>query len=129
MKEAAGVQTRRSLFPMFAVLCASCALIFGPDLRRSKTQAATVVGYCELLRKPASFHGVNVTVSGTYRHGFEWSEIYCLSCLDLGRTWVDFDESASTSHLTRRLLTGTDLGRTANVVFSGILEGPGNYGH
>jgi hypothetical protein len=96
------------------------------------TDIPTRVEYCRIVQKPESVKGVEVSVSATYRYGFEWSEMYCLGCLDSGRTWVDFDESVETttkSALLKRLHQNEDLGRTANVVFSGVLEGPGRYGH
>jgi hypothetical protein len=90
------------------------------------------VDYCRIVEQPSAFQNTDLTVSATYRYGFEWSELYCMACLNPGRTWVDFDpsvEDSTPSAFLKRLRQSSDLGRTANVVFTGRFQAPGSYGH
>lgn len=51
------------------------------------------ISYCDLLENPQDYDGKEVTIRATYRYGFEWQEIFCLSCRNEVRTWLEIDSS------------------------------------
>jgi len=85
---------------------------------------------CELLRSADRYNGVQVTVSATYRVGWEAQELYCLSCWEeKKRAWVEFDSQEGGQKAGRavdRLVHGRG---TVNGVFTGIFHTAGPYGH
>jgi len=67
----------------------------------SGVHSQSPVTFCDLVRSPEKYTGKQVTVRATYRYGLEWSELYCLDCLDKGKVWLDMpieleDTSAKT---------------------------------
>ncbi len=89
------------------------------------------VSYCDLIRNAERYNGKLVRVSAIYRYGFEWSELYCLECVNEAKTWVDFDESfaSSTKSGVRKKIGDHGLkGRTVRVTMIGRFE-LGGYGH
>jgi hypothetical protein len=84
------------------------------------------IDFCEVLKDPRQYSGKEITVRATYEYWFEVSNLYCLSCLDRGRTWLsissDLDRDSENEwrkapesglvHLTvtGELLTGGTLG-------------------
>jgi hypothetical protein len=87
------------------------------------------VEYCNLVRNPEKYDGKNITVQATYRYGFEWAEMYCVDCRDVGKTWVQLDQDdwvGSKSSLKR---LPKNAG-TVNAVFSGTFHSAdAHYGH
>ena len=81
--------------------------------------------FCNLPARSSSYDGKVVTVRATYRYGFEWQEIYCLSCGDFGKTWLEIDENVL-SKPGRKILKRfpKDTG-TVNAVFTGRFESSG----
>jgi hypothetical protein len=49
--------------------------------------------FCDLVRNPTKYNGHEVTVRASYNYGFEWQELYCLDCLELGRAWLEIPEN------------------------------------
>ena len=73
-----------------------------------------------------------IRVSAIYRYGFEWSELYCLECVNEARTWVDLDESfmsSTTAGLRKKIGPHGVKGRTVKVVMIGRFDTGGGYGH
>ena len=103
----------------------------GPMRARHNGEYATVA-YCDLVRNPERYNQKLVRVSGVYRYGYEWSELYCLECTTDARTWVDFNEafSSSTKASIRKKLGGNGFkGRTVMVTMVGRFDAGGGYGH
>lgn len=88
------------------------------------------ITFCDLVRNPEKYTGKQVTVRATYRYGFEWSELYCLDCLDQGKVWLDMPiELEDTSAKTlKKLPKGAGIvNLTVQGVFvSGSTFGPSN---
>ena len=57
---------------------------FAQDREANMTQ---VVEFCDLMADPAKYDGKTVKVRATWRYGFEWDELYCRGCRELGKTW------------------------------------------
>jgi hypothetical protein len=92
----------------------------------------TAVAYCDLVRNPERHKQKLVRVSAVYRYGYEWSELYCLECATEGKTWVDFDESFSSStkaSIKKKLGDNGFKGRTVLVTMVGKFDAGGGYGH
>jgi hypothetical protein len=97
-----------------------------------RTQTATTAQLCEILRSSSRYDGQRVVVFATYRVGFEASELYCLSCSELGGVWVEFDSLEGGEKAARamdRLLHKKN--GTLNGVFTGVFHSAGarSYGH
>jgi hypothetical protein len=90
------------------------------------------VSYCNLMHNTERYSGKLVRVSAIYRYGFEWSELYCLECVNEARTWVDLDESfmSSTKSSVRKKIGEHGFkGRTVRVIMVGRFDEGGGYGH
>lgn len=85
------------------------------------------VSFCDLVRNPEKYNGQEIRVRATYRYGFEWSELYCLDCLDKGKAWlapVAIDEAAERAF--RRLPKGAGI---VNLTVQGVFVSGDTYGH
>lgn len=92
----------------------------------------TAVAYCDLIHNPEHYKEKLVRVSAVYRYGYEWSELYCLECTTEGKTWIDFDESFSSStkdSIRKKLGDNGFNGRTVLVTMVGKFDAGGGYGH
>lgn len=105
-------------------------------LTKPKHSAVTevpTIAYCDLIRNPELYDQKTVRVRAIYRYGSEWSELYCLECLNAGQTWVDFDnsfKSRTPSSVVRKLGDNGFKGRTVSIVAVGKFYGSsGGYGH
>ena len=87
----------------------------------------TQVGFCDLVKNPGLYKGKEVTVRATYRVGFEWSELYCLDCLDRGKAWLDFGDDLDRA--SEKALKHTKRGGVFNLTVQGTFLGEGRYGH
>lgn len=90
------------------------------------------VDYCDLIHNAERYNGNLVRVSAVYRYGFEWSELYCLECVNEPRTWVDLDESfvsSTKSGLRKKIGYNGFKGRTVKVTMIGRFDVGGGYGH
>jgi hypothetical protein len=80
------------------------------------------ISYCDLVRNAERYNGRVVRVSAIYRYGFEWSELYCLECVNEAPTCIDFDESfvSSTKKSVRKKIGDHGFkGRTVKVIMVG----------
>ena len=85
------------------------------------------VTFCDLLRSPDKYNGKEVRVRATYRYGFEWSELYCLDCLDKGKAWLDLVAVGTTAEPAfRRLPKGAGI---VNLTVEGVFVSGNTYGH
>lgn len=85
------------------------------------------ISFCELLKNPEQYNGKEVTVRATWRYGYEWSDFYCLDCLDQGKTWLQVPsnlDDASTKALRRIPKAGI-----VNITVRGIFMSNGHFGH
>ncbi|MBZ5524413.1 MAG: hypothetical protein LAP21_19420 [Acidobacteriia bacterium] len=84
--------------------------------------------FCDLIRSPEKYNGKEVTVRATYRYGFEWSELYCLDCLDQGKAWLDMPtalEDTSAKSL-KKMPKGAGI---VNLTVQGVFVSGGTFGH
>jgi hypothetical protein len=90
-----------------------------------------MVTFCDLVHDPNKYAGKEVTVRASYKFGFEWSYLYCLSCLEEGKPWLElplhFDDLDRTTRKAIQHLP--EYAGTVNLTVSGVLVGPGAYGH
>ena len=86
------------------------------------------VTYCDLVQNPELYSGKRVSVTATYRYGYEWQEIYCLTCRDVGKTWLEFPQDPPDE--MERAFKGTPKGQgTLNANFKGVFQArPGSFG-
>jgi hypothetical protein len=84
---------------------------------------------CDLVASPEKYAGKEATIRGTYRVAFEASQLYCLSCLESGKVWAEFDDSDAGSKAAAAIKNRVHSLGTVNGTFSGILQGGGRYGH
>lgn len=87
----------------------------------------TPVTFCDLLRNAEKYNGKEVTVRATWRYGYEWSQFYCLDCLDKGKAWLDMPsdlDDASTRALSRIPKAGI-----VNLTVHGVFMSGGHFGH
>ena len=85
------------------------------------------VTFCDLVRNPEKYNGQEVRIRATWRYGFEWSQLYCLECLDKGKAWLemhpDLDEASERS-LKRAPKAGI-----VNLTVRGVFLSGDTYGH
>lgn len=87
-----------------------------------------VVDVCGLLRDPGRYDGQRVTVSASYRYGFEWQELFCMKCWGGDRVWLEIPTNPPEA-LTRALRGTPKHEGIANGKFTGIFRGkPGAFG-
>ncbi|QYO65811.1 hypothetical protein [Leptolyngbya sp. 7M] len=87
---------------------------------QKKNYNKTIVEYCDLVKNPEIFDGKEVTVRATYRYGFEWSEMYCIECRKLGKTWLEKGYLTKNAERVFKKLPKDD--GTVNAVFTGTFE-------
>jgi hypothetical protein len=91
------------------------------------------VAFCDLIRNPKVHDQKTVRIKAIYRYGYEWSELYCLDCIDAGKVWVELDDSFATNtdiKLAKRIGDNGFPGRTVSIVAVGEFYGTGGgYGH
>ena len=90
---------------------------FAQDGEANVTQ---VVEFCDLMADPAKYDGKTVKVRATWRYGFEWDELYCRGCRELGKTWrtvAELDKETRTK--VKRLPKESG---TVNAVFTGVFR-------
>jgi len=86
------------------------------------------IAFCDLLRDPQVFNGKEITLRATYKYGYEWSQLYCLDCLDKGRAWfrIADDVDAKAIESLKRAPKGAG---TVNITTRGIFMSGGTFGH
>lgn len=92
-----------------------------------KVDPQAQVTFCDLVRNPAKYNGKEIRVRATYRYGFEWSELYCLDCLDRGKAWlvpIAIDEGVERAF--KRLPEGAGI---VNLTVEGVFASGDTYGH
>jgi hypothetical protein len=84
------------------------------------------VTFCDLVRNPEKYNGQEVSVRATYRYGFEWSELYCLDCLDKGKAWL---ATGSLDDASARFLKRAPGAGIVNLTVQGVFVSGGTFGH
>ena len=84
--------------------------------------------FCDLLRNPEKYNGSEVTVRATWRYGYEWSQFYCLDCLDKGKAWLEmpYERDEASSKTLRAIPKGAGI---VNVTVRGVFMSGGHFGH
>jgi hypothetical protein len=83
--------------------------------------------FCEILRNPEKYTDKEVTVRATYEYWFEVSALYCLTCIDKGRAWLEFSEDLD-DESERILKRGPGAG-IENLTITGTFRAGHSYGH
>lgn len=91
-------------------------------------RSQSTLTFCDLIRSPEKYNGKMVSIRATYRYGFEWSELYCLDCLDRGKAWMDLpvtlkDTSAKS---LKKMPKGAGI---VNLTVQGVFVSGGSFGH
>ena len=110
--------TAMRLLTSIIVIC-----VLTGDIRSQSSLA-----FCDLIRSPDKYNGKEVTIRATYRYGFEWSELYCLDCLDQGKAWLDMPtalEDTSAKSL-KKMPKGSGI---VNLTVQGVFVSGGTFGH
>ena len=110
------------LFLGIAFLCGAACSCFGQESIPPR------VSFCELLNNPERYNMKEVTVRATYKYGYEWSYLYCLTCVDKGRVWLEFPFNLDAS-ATKALKRGPKGAGTINVTVQGTFIKCGSCGH
>lgn len=86
------------------------------------------VAFCDLVRNPEKYNGKEVIVRATYRYGFEWSQLYCLDCLDQDKAWLEMpvDSDNTTDRSLKKLPKGAGI---VNLTVQGVFVSGGTFGH
>ena len=84
------------------------------------------ITFCDLVRNPDKYNGQEVTVRATHRFGFEWSQLYCLDCLDKGKAWLETSGLDEASEREFRKLPSAGI---VNLTVQGVFVSGGTYGH
>ncbi|HET9838626.1 MAG TPA: hypothetical protein VFR84_10350 [Candidatus Angelobacter sp.] len=95
----------------------------------SSVQPQSSITFCDLLRTPEKFNGQQVTIRATWRYGFEWSELYCLDCLDRGKAWLEPSFSSLDESSRRRLKRIPKGAGIVNLTIQGTFHAGDTYGH
>ena len=85
-----------------------------------QTSKSDSISYCDLLKNPEKYDGKEVTVSASYRYGFEWQEMFCLDCRNIGKTWLEIGEITKKSEKILKKFPKDD--GTINALFTGIFQ-------
>jgi hypothetical protein len=87
-----------------------------------------LVSFCDLVRDAGKYSGKTVEVRATYRYGFEWQELYCISCLDKGKAWLELpsDPDEASRKAWKRLPKGAGI---VNLTVTGVFMSGGHFGH
>lgn len=86
------------------------------------------VAYCDLIERPAEFDGKRIAVFASYRYGYEWQEIYLLTCREGGKTWLEFPSEPPKEMKRAFRMTPKSQG-TLNGTFAGVFHSkPGAFG-
>ena len=90
--------------------------------------AYTRINYCDLINNPQDYDGKQVVFNASYRYGFEWQEIFCLSCKGRGKIWLEFGNDPAPAVRQSFRKTPKHQG-IVKAVFYGTFHGiKGNYG-
>jgi hypothetical protein len=95
-------------------------VVFSLEIKGQNSLGALPVEYCDLIKNPEVYDGKEVTLRATYRYGFEWQEIYCLECRNLGKTWLEIWDLTKKSKKILKKFPKND--GTINAIFTGIFQ-------
>ena len=88
----------------------------------------TQVNFCDLVKNPQLYNGKEVTVRATYKYGFEWQFLYCLSCLDGGKAWLEIADDLDDASV-KALKRAPKGAGTINLTVQGVFLSGRTYGH
>lgn len=122
--------------PTSPVLVLAVALLFSSigqtalasqrELKQRKT-VQNLVAFCDLVTNPAKYNSKEITTRATYRYGFEWQEVFCLSCEGESKVWLEFSEDLNEKSEAALRKAPKDHG-VINAVFTGTFRTMGPYG-
>jgi hypothetical protein len=88
----------------------------------------TQVSFCDLVKNSQIYNGKVVTVRATYKYGYEWQYLYCLTCLDRGKVWLEIPSDLDDASVKALKRTPKGAG-TVNLTVQGVFMSGGTYGH
>jgi hypothetical protein len=97
-------------------------------LLATKIYSQVPVSFCDLVQYPDKYNGKEVTVRATWRYGYEWSELYCVDCLDKGKAWLEipFNSDGPVAKQLKRAPQGAGV---VNLTVQGTFRSGGSFGH
>jgi hypothetical protein len=125
--------SRRAGFPLVLLgLFAVAPKVGGTNDAKNgaRNEDPSAIALCKVLKSPELYKDRTVKVIATYRVGLEASELYCLSCSEGDRVWVEFDSAESGERVWKNIsrLVHKNYG-TVNGVFTGIIHFGRGFGH
>jgi hypothetical protein len=86
------------------------------------------ITFCDLVRNPEKYSGKKVIVRATYKYGLEWSQLYCLDCLDKGKAWLEMPVALEDTS-ARSLKKMPKYAGIVNLTVQGVFVSGGTFGH
>jgi hypothetical protein len=86
------------------------------------------VTFCDLVKNPEVYNRKEVTVRATYKYGFEWQFLYCLTCFDNGKVWLEIPNDLDDASRKALKDTPKDAG-IVNITVQGVFMSGGGFGH
>lgn len=84
--------------------------------------------FCEVLKNPEQYDEKEVVLRATWKYGFEWSYLYCVSCRDAGKVWLDFSDDIDDA--SRRVVEAAPKDAAiVNLTLAGLFKTGRGYGH
>ena len=68
-------------------------LLICPRATRA-SEGSEQVPLCDLVRNPAAYNGLRLSVKAVYSYGYEWQELLCTECRAEGKIWATFQTDA-----------------------------------
>jgi hypothetical protein len=121
----------RVIIPLLALLAVGWSAAGKGDSKQmvEGKNSGHPLSLCEVLSSPERYSSKTVAVRGTYRVGYEASELYCLSCSG-GLVWLEFDLADHADKAAKEVSRLMHHGNgTVNGVFTGVFHSGGSYGH
>jgi hypothetical protein len=88
----------------------------------------TQVSFCDLVKNRQIYNGKKVTVRSTYKYGFEWQYLYCLTSVDSGKVWLEIPSDLDDASV-KTLKRAPKGAGTVNLTVQGVFMSGGSYGH
>lgn len=117
---------RISLFGATTLFLGLCSSGFG--VQKANRADPPLVPFCSLVANPQAYEGKEVKVRASYRYGFEWQEIFCQPCRNVGKTWLELNEDREPYYKAALKKFPKHQG-TVNAIFTGTFHSSkGAYG-
>lgn len=120
----------RCSFTTFPKLILIALLAVFPAFGQKSENAAVPVidvNFCDLIENPETYKDKTVRVRATYQTLAGGAKIYCIDCLDVSASWVEFDEKFKKA-APKALRKKIEAGGVMNAALVGKFSAGGRYG-